>query len=131
MQWRRASGRLSAMTPTIVLKDGKLLFVVGSPGGPTIINTVMQVITNVVDYGMTIQQAVDAPRVHHQWMPDQIVYEPMGLVMDVTNTLRTMGHTLTDRPRHMGDAHAVMIDEKTGIRLGAADPRLNGKAVGY
>ena len=122
---------LSAMTPTIVLKDGKLLFVVGSPGGPTIINTVMQVITNVVDYGMTIQQAVDAPRVHHQWMPDQIVYEPMGLVMDVTNTLRTMGHTLTDRPRHMGDAHAVMIEEKTGIRLGAADPRLNGKAVGY
>lgn len=122
---------LSAMTPTIVLKDGKLFFVVGSPGGPTIINTVMQVITNVIDFGMNIQQAVDAPRVHHQWMPDEIRYEPMGLVPDTMNALRSMGHAFTDKPRFMGDAHAVMIEEKTGMRLGAADPRLNGKAVGY
>lgn len=122
---------LSSMTPTIVLKDGKFFFAVGSPGGPTIINTVMQVITNVIDYEMTIQQAVDAPRVHHQWIPDQIVYEPMGLVADVTAALKAMGHRLTDRPRRMGDAHAIMIEQKTGIRLGASDPRLNGRAIGY
>ncbi len=122
---------LSSMTPTIVLKGGKLWFAVGSPGGPTIINTVMQVITNVVDYGMTMTQAVDAPRVHHQWIPDQIVYEPMGLVMDTINALSGMGHTMIDKPRQIGDAHAVLIDEKTGMRLGASDPRLNGRSIGY
>src|SRR5262245_17090291 len=74
---------LSAMTPTIVLKDGKLYFAVGSPGGPTIINTVTQVIVNIIDHGMNIQQAIDWPRVHHQWMPDQITYEPYGLAPDV------------------------------------------------
>jgi gamma-glutamyltranspeptidase/glutathione hydrolase len=63
---------LSSMTPTIVLKDGKLWFALGSPGGPTIINTVMQVILNVVDHGMQLQQAIDAPRVHHQWLPDEM-----------------------------------------------------------
>jgi len=122
---------LSSMTPTIVLKEGKLWFAVGSPGGPTIINTVMQIITNVIDHGMTIQQAIDAPRVHHQWIPDEIVYEPMGLVTDTMNVLRGMGHNLVDRPRFMGDAQGIMIDEKTGVRLGASDPRLNGRAVGY
>ncbi|MEP7270318.1 MAG: gamma-glutamyltransferase [Acidobacteriota bacterium] len=121
---------LSSMTPTLILKDGKLWFALGSPGGPTIINTVMQVITNVVDYGMTMTQAVDAPRIHHQWLPDQITYEPMGLVMDTINALRAMGHTMVDRPRQMGDAHAVMIDEG-GVRLGASDPRLNGQSIGY
>ena len=122
---------LSSMTPTIVLKEGKLWFAVGSPGGPTIINTVMQIITNIVDYGMTIQQAIDAPRVHHQWIPDEIVYEPMGLVMDTINGLRGMGHNLVDKPRYMGDAQGIMIDDKTGVRLGASDPRLNGRALGY
>jgi gamma-glutamyltranspeptidase/glutathione hydrolase len=122
---------LSSMTPTIVLKEGKLWFAVGSPGGPTIINTVMQIITNIVDYGMTIQQAIDAPRVHHQWIPDEIVYEPMGLVMDTINGLRVMGHNLVDKPRYMGDAQGIMIDDKTGVRLGASDPRLNGRALGY
>jgi gamma-glutamyltranspeptidase/glutathione hydrolase len=122
---------LSSMTPTIVMKDGKFWFAVGSPGGPTIINTVMQVITNVVDYGMTIQQAIDAPRVHHQWLPDQITYEPMGLVVDTMSALRTMGHKFAERPRYMGDAHGVMIEDKTGVRLGASDPRLNGRSIGY
>jgi len=122
---------LSSMTPTIIMKGGKFWFAVGSPGGPTIINTVMQVITNVVDYEMTIQQAIDAPRVHHQWLPDQITYEPMGLVADTMNALRTMGHKFIDRPRYMGDAHGIMIEDKTGVRLGASDPRLNGKSIGY
>ncbi len=122
---------LSSMTPTIVLKDGKLWFAVGSPGGPTIINTVTQVIVNIIDHGMNIQQAIDWPRVHHQWMPDQIVYEHYGLASDVMNRLKSLGHQFTDRPRYMGDAEGVMIEDETGVRLGASDPRLDGKSVGY
>jgi gamma-glutamyltranspeptidase/glutathione hydrolase len=121
---------LSSMTPTIVLKDGKLYFAVGSPGGPTIINTVTQVIVNIIDHGMNIQQAVDWPRVHHQWMPDQITYEPYGLAPDVLNRLQSMGHKF-GKPRHMGDAEGVMIEDNTGVRLGASDPRLDGKSIGY
>lgn len=121
---------LSSMTPTIVLKDGKFHFAVGSPGGPTIINTVTQVIVNIIDHGMNIQQAIDWPRVHHQWMPDQIVYEPYGLAPDVMNRLKSMGHQFGN-PRYMGDAEGVMIEDKTGVRLGASDPRLDGKSIGY
>jgi gamma-glutamyltranspeptidase/glutathione hydrolase len=123
---------LSAMTPTFVLrKDGSLWFAVGSPGGPTIINTVLQVIVNVVDFDMNIQQAVDAPRIHHQWLPDEIVYEPFGLSADTFRALESRGHRLAQRPRYMGDAHGIMIEEKTGIRLGASDPRNYGEPVGY
>jgi gamma-glutamyltranspeptidase / glutathione hydrolase len=121
---------LSAMTPTIVLKDGKLYFAVGSPGGPTIINTVTQVIVNIIDHRMNIQQAIDWPRVHHQWMPDQITFEPYGLAPDVLRRLLSMGHKFS-WPRYMGDAEGVMIEGKTGVRLGASDPRLDGKSVGY
>jgi gamma-glutamyltranspeptidase/glutathione hydrolase len=120
------------MTPTFVLrKDGSLWFATGSPGGPTIINTVLQVIVNVVDHGMNIQQAVDSPRIHHQWLPDEIVFEPYGLSADTQRALAAKGHKLTARPRYMGDSHAIMIEERTGTRLGASDPRLEGAAVGY
>ncbi|HEV3468586.1 MAG TPA: gamma-glutamyltransferase [Pyrinomonadaceae bacterium] len=123
---------LSAMTPTFVLrKDGTLWFAVGSPGGPTIINTVLQVITNVIDFDMNIQQAVDAPRIHHQWLPDEIVYEPYGMSADTFRALESRGHRITPRPRYMGDAQAVMIEEGTGVRLGASDPRQAGEPVGY
>ena len=123
---------LSAMTPTFVMrKDGTLWFAVGSPGGPTIINTVMQVVTNVIDFDMNIQQAVDAPRVHHQWLPDEIVYEPFGLSADTARALEQRGHKLVDKPRYMGDAQGIMIEEKTGVRLGASDPRNYGEPVGY
>jgi gamma-glutamyltranspeptidase / glutathione hydrolase len=122
---------LSSMTPTIVLKDGKLWLAVGSPGGPTIINTVLQVLVNVIDHGMNIQQAIEWPRVHHQWMPDEIRYEPYGLAPDVSKRLRELGHNLTATPRYMGDAEGIMIEEKTGIRLGGSDPRLDGRSVGY
>jgi len=123
---------LSAMTPTFVLrKDGSLWFTVGSPGGPTIINTVLDVITNVVDYGMNIQQAIDAPRIHHQWLPDELVFEPYGLSGDTQNALASRGHKL-GKPRYLGDAEGIMIEEKTGMRLGATDPRRSdGLAVGY
>jgi gamma-glutamyltranspeptidase/glutathione hydrolase len=123
---------LSAMTPTFVLrKDGTLWFAIGSPGGPTIINTVLQVVTNIIDQGMSIQQAIDSPRIHHQWLPDELVYEPYGLSADTQKALVSKGHKLVTRPRYMGDAQGIMIEEKTGIRLGASDPRADGAAVGY
>lgn len=124
---------LSAMTPTFVLrKDGSLWFTIGTPGGPTIINTVLQVITNVIDYNMNIQQAIDAPRIHHQWLPDEVVWEPYGLSGDTQRALTNRRHNLVTRPRYMGDAQGIMIEEKTGVRLGATDPRRSdGLAVGY
>ena len=123
---------LSAMTPTIVLrKDGSFWFTVGSPGGPTIINTVFCIITNVIDFDMNIQQAIDAPRIHHQWLPDELVGEPYGLSGDTQRALAARGHTL-GKLRYLGDAEGIMIEEKTGIRLGATDPRRSdGAAVGY
>src|SRR5215207_3503085 len=124
---------LSAMTPTIVLrKDGSLWFTAGSPGGPTIINTVLCIITNVIDYEMNIQQALDFPRIHHQWLPDELVGEPFGLSGDTQKALTVRGHTLAKKPRYLGDAEGIMIEEKTGMRLGATDPRRSdGLAVGY
>jgi gamma-glutamyltranspeptidase/glutathione hydrolase len=123
---------LSAMTPTFVLRaDGSLWFAVGSPGGPTIINTVLQVVTNVIDFDMNIQQAIDAPRIHHQWLPDELVYEPFGMSADTFRALEGRGHKLTPKPRYMGDAQGIMIEEKTGVRLGASDPRSYGVPVGY
>ena len=123
---------LSAMTPTIVLrKDGSFWFTVGSPGGPTIINTVLCVITNVIDFDMNIQQAIDAPRIHHQWLPDELVGEPLGLSSDTQKALASRGHALA-KQRTLGDAEGIMIEEKTGVRLGATDPRRSdGAAIGY
>ena len=122
---------LSSMTPTIVLKDGRLWFAVGSPGGPTIINTVTQIIVNIIDFGMNIQQAIDWPRVHHQWMPDEIRYEPYGINPDTLRRLAEMGHRFVATPRQMGDAEGIMIEDKTGVRLGGSDPRLDGRSIGY
>lgn len=123
---------LSAMTPTLVLKDRKLVLALGSPGGPTIINTVLQIILNVFDYHMNIQQAVNAPRLHHQWMPDAINFEPFGISGDVRSALEKKGHHFAARPGYMGDAEAVTIDQDTGIRWGASDPRnADSAAVGY
>jgi gamma-glutamyltranspeptidase/glutathione hydrolase len=120
---------LSAMTPTIVLKDGKLFLVLGSPGGPTIITTVANVLIGVVDFSLDIQEAVNAPRFHHQWLPDQILVEDR-LSPDTMNLLRSKGHKLLVR-HFWGDAECIMVDPKTGERLAGADGRNNGKAVGY
>jgi len=121
------------MTPTVVLrKDGSFWFTVGSPGGPTIINTVLCIITNVIDYEMNIQQAIDAPRIHHQWLPDELVNEPYGLSGDTQRALSSRGHKFAEKPRYLGDAEGIMIEGKTGVRLGATDPRRSdGSAVGY
>jgi len=130
---------LSSMTPTIVLdREGNFWFALGSPGGPTIINTVLQVILNVIDHGMDIQAAVDAPRIHHQWFPDRLMCEPYGMTRDVKQALTEFGHTVFDRSEiadswrpYIGDTHAVMIERGTRIRLGASDSRNGGMAIGY
>jgi gamma-glutamyltranspeptidase/glutathione hydrolase len=120
---------LSAMTPTIILKDGKLFLVLGSPGGPTIITTVANVLIGVVDFSLDIQESVNAPRFHHQWLPDEILVEDR-LSPDTMNLLRSKGHKLNVR-HFWGDAECIMIDPKNGERLGGSDGRNNGKAVGY
>jgi gamma-glutamyltranspeptidase/glutathione hydrolase len=120
---------LSAMTPTIVTSNGKLLLVLGSPGGPTIITTVANILMGVVDYGMNIQEAVNAPRFHNQWLPDSTNVE-RGFSPDTVKMLEEKGHKLA-RKGYWGDAECIMIDLKTGERLGAPDGRNNGKAIGY
>ena len=120
---------LSAMTPTIVLKDGKLFLVLGSPGGPRIMTTVANILMGVVDYGMDIEQSVNAPRFHHQWMPDVIFMEP-GISPDTQKILGRMGHKMMTED-HWSDGECIAIDLKSGERLGASDGRNNGKAVGY
>lgn len=122
---------LSSMTPTIVSKDGKVWFAIGTPGGPTIINTVLQVIVNVIDHNMNIQEAIDAPRLHHQWLPDEIYWERNGLSSDTRQILEKLGHRFREKASSLGDAQGVMIDQKTGMRLGASDPRLGGAPAGY
>ncbi len=121
---------LSSMTPTIVLRDGKIRLVMGSPGGGTIINTVLQVLFNVLVFNMDIRQAVTAPRFHHQWMPDRLILERWGFSADTILRLEEAGYQLDYRER-MGICEAVEIDPETGWRFGAADPRAGGKAVGY
>jgi gamma-glutamyltranspeptidase / glutathione hydrolase len=122
---------LSSMTPTMVLKGGKLFLVLGSPGGSTIITTVANVLMGVVDYGLNIQEAVNAPRFHDQWMPDHIKMEKIGFSPDTIHVLEHMGHKIDVSERFWGDAECIEVDEQTGERLGASDGRNNGKAVGF
>ena len=126
-----ASGKrpLSAMTPTMVLKDDKLFLVLGAEGGPTIISNVVAMIVSVIDHGLDIQEAVNAPRYHHQWMPDELELEDR-ISSDTIRLLRAKGHTIKQR-HFWGDAECIMIDPKTGERLGAPDARGNGKAIGF
>ncbi|HTY49737.1 MAG TPA: gamma-glutamyltransferase [Steroidobacteraceae bacterium] len=121
---------LSAMTPTIVVRGGAPWLVLGSPGGPTIITTVADVLINVADYGLDIQAAVNAPRFHHQWMPDDLVLEPRRFSPDTVKLLQAMGHHITYDIDT--DAECIEVDPKTGIRWGASDGRNeNGAAMGY
>jgi gamma-glutamyltranspeptidase/glutathione hydrolase len=123
---------LSSMTPTFVLRpDGSLYFAIGTPGGTTITNTVLQIISNVIDHGMNLQEAIDSPRIHHQWLPDEIKEEPAGLSADTRRALEARGHKFAAKLEYMSDAQGIMIEEKTSIRLGASDARQDGAAVGY
>ncbi len=121
---------LSSMTPTIVTKDGRNFMVIGTPGGPTIITTVLQCILNVIDHDMTIEQALTAGRFHHQWLPDEIECEASAFSDTVAEELKTRGHTLK-AVKKIGNAQGIIIDPKTGLLTGAADPRSRGAALGY
>ena len=151
---------LSSMAPTIVLKDGDLFMVVGTPGGSTIPTTILQVISNVVDFRMTLEEAVAARRLHNQYLPDRISIERGSLADGVVEALRALGHTVAVREEDIGNIQAILVtgglsqgerDSKTpgakgdgrprhprvpenrasGRLVGASDPRGNGRAIGY
>ena len=121
---------LSSMMPTILLRDGQLSFVTGSPGGPTIISATLLSILNWMRLGLDAQAAINAPRFHHQWLPDAVVFEP-GLPEAVIKELAGRGYHFAPNPHWIGEVEAIGIDPATGERLGAADPRRNGAAASY
>ncbi|MCY3688089.1 MAG: gamma-glutamyltransferase [Gammaproteobacteria bacterium] len=122
---------LSSMTPTIVAQDGQPVFAIGSPGGKTIINTVLQLILNIVDHDYNIAESVEAPRIHHQWLPDVTSMEPNALSADTIRLYEAMGHSLMSRGSQ-GAAMGVYHDREAGLFLGASDSRRgDGAAVGY
>jgi len=121
---------LSSMAPTILAKDGALFMVTGSPGGRTIINTVLETILDVVDFGMNAQEAVDAPRFHHQWLPDRISFERNGFSPDTAAELERRGHTLLAGGAQ-GVAQVIINNTKDGVLEGGSDRRVpDGAAVG-
>ncbi len=120
---------LSSQTPTILAKGGKVVLVTGSPGDRTIINTVLNIVVNVIDYDMPIEEAVAAPRLHHQWFPDQGRFEDISAYPKSMEALRAMGHTVVGS--RQGDAHSIWVNPKTGEYVGAADKRLSGKVSGW
>jgi gamma-glutamyltranspeptidase/glutathione hydrolase len=142
---------LSSMTPTIVLdRDGKFWFATGARGGPRIISAVTQIVANVIDYDMNIQEAIAAPRVHHQWLPDELWQEKFGMSPDTRAILEKFGHKFHDKPEGVASATGIMSiaprqstsatagatdgdNTVAGRRLlmGAIDPRSDGAAIGY
>jgi gamma-glutamyltranspeptidase/glutathione hydrolase len=140
------------MAPTIVTKDGKVFLVVGSPGGSRIITTTLETAINIIDFGMAPQEAVDAPRVHHQWLPDEVYYEPFGISPDTLKLLTAMGHKMVeqtpwgatelievglpglaaDASSNSGNDSAVSGKVRVGYFYGANDERRPaGEALGY
>lgn len=124
-----AKRMLSSQTPTILVKNGKPVLITGSPGSRTIINTVLCIVVNVVDFDMDIRAAVDAPRLHHQWFPDHARFEGSSDHRDLMDKLRKMGHSISGG--RQGDAHSIWIDPKTGTYYGAEDRRISGKIAAY
>ena len=124
---------LSSMTPTIVEDEsGALLLVLGSPGGSTIITTVAQIIMNVIDYGMEIEDAVESPRFHHQWLPDIIQFETKGFSKETLDQLKTLGHNYDFRSS-IGEANCIQVvsDHKGNLIIGSGDSRRGGSAIAY
>jgi gamma-glutamyltranspeptidase/glutathione hydrolase len=130
-QIRPQQRMLSSMTPTIVAKDRVPLFATGTPGGRTIINTTMQTILNVIDFDMNIARAIDAPRIHHQWLPDSTRMESGAFSADTLRLYERRGHTISESGQ-IGSAMGVYRDPDTGVLSGSADPRAeDGGAVAY
>lgn len=123
---------LSSMTPVIVTKDGQPVLISGSPGGRTIINTMFNLLINVLEYDMAPREAVDAPRLHHPWMPNTVTLEQSFHTQHAATIerLREMGHVINPKAVRQGDAHSIFVDLKTGLRLGVADQRRDGWAAG-
>jgi gamma-glutamyltranspeptidase/glutathione hydrolase len=121
---------LSSMSPTILVKNGKPIMVTGSPGGPRIITTTLLTILNIIDYGMNVQEAVAAPRFHHQWIPDKLFLEP-EFPADVVEALEARGHNVSQSDRRWSSAQAIVIDLDTGRMTGGSDPRADGQAMPY
>jgi gamma-glutamyltranspeptidase/glutathione hydrolase len=122
---------LSSMTPTIVLEKGKLRFVLGSPGGGRIITTVANIFLSAAEGGVNIQEAVDAPRFHHQYLPDKLYLEP-GFSAETTSALQSLGYSVAVSTRHWSDGECIAVDPKTGELEGGQDHRSHyGKAAGY
>ncbi len=121
---------LSSMTPTIVEKDGKFFMAVGTPGGSTIITSVFQTILNVTDHGMTMQQAVNALKFHHQWLPDRTVYEPNAFSEKTINALKSRGYIIDAQKGTLGRMDCIML-RPDGTLEGASDPRADNTSVGY
>jgi gamma-glutamyltranspeptidase/glutathione hydrolase len=121
---------LSSMTPTIVVKDGRSFMATGSPGGPRIITTTLLTILNVVDHGMDVQEAVSAPRFHHQWVPERLLVEA-AVPVDVVEALRSRGHQVEVSKRNWSSAQAIVVDPASGRHTGGSDPRGDGVALGY
>lgn len=121
---------LSSMTPTIVLKDDEPFLILGAPGGSTITTAVLQVILNCIDFKMNIQRAIDMPRFHHQFLPDEINFEYLGATHDVIENLEELGYTIGD-DKTIGRVEGIMIDIENKIMYGAADPRGSGTAEGF
>jgi gamma-glutamyltranspeptidase/glutathione hydrolase len=122
---------LSAMTPTIVEKDGRVKYVLGTPGGSTIITSVAQVLIDAIDYGMTMAEANDARRIHHQHLPDRIDVEPYGLSQDTVDRLTAMGHTVRFRGGYSGRVETIEVDFEHGFLFGRSDLRGGGLADGF
>jgi gamma-glutamyltranspeptidase/glutathione hydrolase len=122
---------LSSMTPVIVTNNNKFVFALGSPGGPQIITSVLQVMLNIIDFGMSIQQAINEPRIHHQWMPDEVFVEPGALSNEVRDGLTKMGYVFHAKEEEEGDVQGIMIDWRNQDRLGGSDWRRGGKAAGF
>jgi gamma-glutamyltranspeptidase/glutathione hydrolase len=122
---------LSAMTPTVVINpEGRTELITGTPGGSTIITSIFQIVTNHIDFGLPVRTSVDAPRFHHQNLPDVIRYERGGLEAGTIESLRGMGHEVSERGGTSGDVESIWI-APDGTRYGAADRRRDGSALGY
>ena len=124
---------ISSQTPILVSQDGRIRIVTGSPGGRTIINTGLCLVINLLEYDMDLREAVDAPRLHHQWFPDEIRFEGFDQpeFAETIEQLETMGHTFATGSRTQGDAHTIMVDPENGLLYGAPDRRRLGAAAGY
>lgn len=119
---------LSSMSPTIVLRDGSVFLVLGTPGGSTIITTVAQVIVNIIDFDMNPEMAVYSPRFHHQWLPDKISYEHGAFSPELISLLSNRGHTCAERASAIGDVQLILVED--AVFYGVADPRGGGRAEG-